>query len=422
MRDSSYNTLNWNQVLLSQEESGWNLRLGYRSESTAERSLLLTTDSLGFVADARNVSLMKDPSIDWVFNGRIEISKLNGNLISSNTVTNGYIQNDRVRQPGNPSVNSTEEMFLVPAAQELPEVVVIGYYDASGGGGLSLGDYLYLSGLSGGAGVGAGSGAGAGPGGSSGGSSSGAGGNNGGISGVYAPLRPAGAVTDPATRVISSRPTTINIETSYSKPGITSYSKPGINLAAYLKCFSTIPDAGASYTASLFVDLPINDDPTQIFNQVTGAVGHCFLGLTKTGSSQSVAQYFGFASTQPFSAIVGTVTPGKVVDNTGHKYNASLSIPVNAGQFGIAMNKISSLSGSNYDLNKFNCVDFALSVINSFRPTTPIIPAIAQMPGGGLSIDTPQGLYITLQHIQNTGGAALIGSIWNAGASHGACN
>jgi hypothetical protein len=86
------------------------------------------------------------------------------------------------------------------------------------------------------------------------------------------------------------------------------------------------------------------------------------------------------------------------------------------------MNKITSLSGSDYDLNNFNCVDFSLSVINSFQPTTPIIPQAVQMPAAGLSIDTPQGLYLTLQHIQNTGGAALTASVWNAGASHGACN
>ncbi|MEO6963811.1 MAG: hypothetical protein ABIY90_17720, partial [Puia sp.] len=202
----------------------------------------------------------------------------------------------------------------------------------------------------------------------------------------------------------------------------TSYAKPGINVTAYLKCFAGIPDAGASYSVNLYVDLPINDDPTQIFNEITGAVGHCFLSLTKTGSGQSVTQYFGFASTQPFSAIVGTVTPGKVVDNSGHKFNGAYAMPVNATQFAVAMNSINRLSTSNYDLNNFNCIDFALSVVNSFQPTTPIVPAPMQMPAAGISIDTPQGLYITLQHIQNTGGAAFVGSIWNAGTSHGACN
>jgi hypothetical protein len=170
------------------------------------------------------------------------------------------------------------------------------------------------------------------------------------------------------------------------------------------------------------VDLPVNDDPTQVFNQASGAVGHCFLGLTKSGSGQSITQYFGFCPTEAMVAIVGTVTPGKVVDNGGHKYNGYLGISVNAAQFATAMNKITSLSASNYDLNNFNCVDFSLSVINSFQPTTPIIPELVQMPVAGPSIDTPQGLYLTLQHIQNTGGAALTGSIWNAGLSHGACN
>ncbi len=415
MADSSIIALNWDQVLLSKEASGWYLRIGYAAQSIAEGFLLLTTDSLGNVTDARVVKLNKDPLIDWVFNGTIDLNDLKGRLISSNTVTNGYMPDGRVRQPGTPSVNSVEDMMLIPAGsvEELPEVIVVGYTS----GGLSLSDYLMLSALSGAGGTsGAGGSAGGSGSGSAGsGNSSGAGGT--GVpanSGQYTLLRPAGGTVNPVTRIISSRPTTITIDDSYSKPGI--------NVAAYMKCFSAAPDAGAGYSVSLFVDLPVNDDPTQVFNQASGAVGHCFLGLTKSGSGQSITQYFGFCPTEAMVAIVGTVTAGKVVDNGGHKYNAYLGITLNAGQFATAMSKIISLSGSNYDLINFNCVDFSLSVINSFQPTTPIIPETVQMPAAGLSIDTPQGLYLTLQHIQNTGGAAVTGSIWNAGVSHGACN
>lgn len=409
LNESSYRALNWKNAVLSKEQSGWYLRLGYGQESMAERFLLLTSDSSGNVSDGREVNLTRDPLIDYVFNGRIEIKDLQGKLISSNVVNNGYRVSDRIRQPGGSTVNSVENMFLVPAVpiEELPEVVVVGYYDA---GGISLGDYIFLSGL-GGSGFG---GAGSGSGNAGGGGGSADGGNSGTISAAYSILRPAGGISSPASRTVVGRPTTISVETSYTKPGI--------NLMAYLKCFSNIPDGGASYSVALLVDLPVNDDPTQVFNPLTGAVGHCFLGLTKSGSGQTVTQYFGFTSTRALAAIVGTVTPGKVVDNGGHKYNGLLTIPVTAGQFGIAMNEIASLSSASYDLNKFNCVDFSLSVVNSFRPTTPIIPLPAQMPGGGLSINTPQGLYQTLQHIQNAGGTAVTGSIWNAGSSHGQCN
>ena len=415
MADSSFMSLDWNQVLLSNEASAWYLRLGYAGQSIAERFLLLTTDSLGNVSDAREVKLNKDPLIDWAFNGTIDLSDLQGRLISSNRVTNGYMADDRVRQPGTASVNSVEDMMLIPAGsvEELPEVIVVGYTS----GALGLNDYLMLSALSGagGASGGGASSGGSGVGSTGSGNSSGAGGASvPANSGQYSLLRPAGGTGTPVTRIISSRPTTITIDDSYSKPGI--------NIAAYMRCFSAVPDPGAVYSMSLFVDLPVNDDPTQVFNQASGAVGHCFLGLTKSGSGQSITQYFGFCPTEAMVAIVGTVTAGKVVDNGGHKYNAYLGITLNAGQFATAMSKIISLSGSNYDLINFNCVDFSLSVINSFQPTTPIIPETVQMPAAGLSIDTPQGLYLTLQHIQNTGGAAVTGSIWNAGVSHGACN
>jgi hypothetical protein len=395
MADTLYQELDTTSGVLTNEYSTWYFRIRFLDKPMEQKFVLLTTDSVGHASDGKIIELFRDTSTATVFNGRIRVRAISGNAITESTISGGYV--DAWHAQGKVATNSVEPMYaqaVDPVYEELAEVDV--FPDGDSGGGDY---YLLLSSLGGSSGSG-GSGNSSG---SSGGGSS---------SGVY--TRAAATPSKPAVRPTANRPLIITVETSYLKPGI--------SVQAYLNCFTGVPDAGASYSIGLYVDLPVNDDPSQIFNEATGAVGHTFLGLTKSGSGLSVTQYVGFASTESMAAIVGAVTPGKVIDNGGHKFNACLSISVSAGQFATAMNNIKDLSGSNYDLNNFNCVDFSLSVINSFQPTTPIIPVAVQMPAGGLSIDTPQGLYLTLQNIQNTGGAALTGGIWDAGNSHGACN
>ena len=418
MDSVKFNEINFEYALLSKESSAWYLRFGYRNHRISERFLLLSTGSLGQVNGAREVILKKDQFLDWVFNGTIQINSLQGDVLSENKISNGFMINDRVRQPGKPTVNRvSENMFIIPAppVEDLPEVFVIGYLPAGsvGGGGLSYGSYLSLSGL---IGTGGGSG-GSGP-------SAGAGtypGTDvpiGGGSGTYSPLQPA--ERDPsASRTLTGRPVLVNMENSYTKAAI--------DLAAFLKCFTSIPDAGAGYSINLMVDLPVNSDPAQVFNPFSGATGHVFLELIKTNGSQTITQNVGFTATKPMTAMLSNASvAGKMVDNAGHKYNAILLMQVNNAQFKMALTQLTLLAPGNYDIVNFNCVDFALRVVNSFRISTPLNISKYILPGMTQAISTPEALYYLLDDLKRGASAdaphIVNNGTWNAGVSHGPCN
>jgi hypothetical protein len=413
MPDSLYGKLDMTSGALSREDLNWYFRLWFKGQSMEKKFVLLSTDSLGNVMDARTIELARDPVNLQLFNGSIHISSLRGELISDNQVVNGFMVNDRIRQPGNLAENATLN-FIVPAApvDDLPEVVVVGYTDGGGGGGLSLGDYLYLSGL-----IGSGASAGAGSGGVSGGGVSG-GGSSGGV--ASSPItRPVSGTYAPVLRSTAGRPISVTLEDSYSKPAI--------DVAAYLKCFSQVPDAGASYAITIFADLPVNDDPTQFFDPYTGATGHVFLELSKANGSQSVNQFMGFTTVKAMAAMFGSgATAGKVVDNSGHKFNASLRVPVTADEFKSAMNKLQSQAAAQYDIINYNCVDFALGVMNSARGSYPLVINKYPPPDISTPISTPEALYNLINFMSRPGGPeaanAAVGSIWAAGIGHGACN
>jgi hypothetical protein len=411
MPDSLYGKLDMTSGVLSEEYPNWYFRIWFKDPSMKGRFVLLSTDSLGSVRDARTIELNRDPSNLQQFNGSIHISSLHGELLSDNQVVNGFMVSDRIRQPGNTTENAVSN-YIVPAdpVEDLPEVVVVGYTDG-GGGGLSLGDYLYLSGL-----IGSGGSAGVGSGGASGAGVSG-GGSSGGVASPI--TRPVSGTYAPVLRSTAGRPISVTLEDSYSKPAI--------DVAAYLKCFSQVPDAGASYAITIFADLPVNDDPTQFFDPYTGATGHVFLELTKTNGNQSVNQFMGFTAVKAMAAMFGSgATAGKVVDNSGHKFNASLRVPVTVDEFKVAMNRLQSQASSQYDIVNYNCVDFALGVMNSARGSYPLVINKYPLPDESTPMSTPEALYNLIYSMSRSGGPeagnTAVGSIWAAGTGHGACN
>jgi hypothetical protein len=93
-----------------------------------------------------------------------------------------------------------------------------------------------------------------------------------------------------------------------------------------------------------------------------------------------------------------------------------------------ALNKMQTESTMKYDMDDFNCTDYALSVFNAAAPTYLSIPRM-HIPNGtfGTTSNTPQGLYIELSNLSKAGGypggqISIPNTAPKAGASHGACN
>jgi hypothetical protein len=417
LNEEDYGRLDFRHGLLSKQKQCWYLRLAWLHKKPERDFILLQTDSLGNCKKGHIILLDRPSHYDPAqFYGQIDVLSLQRKLELHSIISNGFAESLHPRLFSNTRTNDLTDIPLLlpaptqmgPVYEELPEVMVVGYISPNGGSGISYQELLSFESLinlgygSPSPGSGTGSATAAGSGGSAG-------------SAVYSPLSGgSGSGIEPSQDLI------INYESSAGLPGI--------NLQSYMQCFANIPDDAAQCSLSLLADLPVNDNPYIIFNWNSGAVGHCFLRLTKSGNGESVSQTIGFAPTKAFQALVSSVpVAGKMVDNGNHKYNASLTMPVTPLQLNTAIQAIEKNSSALYDLVNFNCVNFSVQVINSIRPDNPLSVPLLQIPGNAASLSsTPEGLYILLNRMKAAGGPEasniITDDILFAAPSHGPCN
>ncbi|MBS1915560.1 MAG: hypothetical protein JST87_04735 [Bacteroidetes bacterium] len=389
---------------ISDESKYLLFRIAIRNKSIEQDFVLVQTDSSGKCLAGKFVHIRRDSSDMQSFNGRILTESLQHTEAVFKKITENAVQELSCADEG-PAEESLEGdgCDIVPSDDCtgcLPLVVVVGY---AGGGasassaGISYSDYLDLEALAGATSAPAPS------------------------AGVYSPVstkspvasaRTAGAITTGLPNL------NINFESSYSHPGI--------DVNAFMKCFASIPDAGATCSIAVYTDLPVNDNPQYIFNILTGATGHAFLSMTKTNGTQSATQYIG-KTTSKAIAVLGFPVAGKIVDNAQHKYNASLTMNITPEQLLAAINKVVSIGSTpSYDMWEDNCVDYALSILNTVRPSDPLYVGMSIDPSTGDEYQTPQSLYIALQLLKNQNGAdaphITMDVVSYAASSHGACN
>ena len=423
-----YDGIDFNNYRISKQKGHWYLRLALKSKLLFTDFVVLQTDSLGNTGDGRLVHLEPAPAVTrttktTTFTGSIDIRAVDGKAILHSGVTHGYIENFHAALVNKTGVNR-EESFPVPYPyDELPEVIVVAYLPAvNDGGGISFSNYVMLQSLfNGGSSSGGGINDGLGPNGVTGGSTTysyigGYGLSPGGSSG--------GGVWQPVQNQVLADVPDITVAPDNS------YLRPAIDMNAWMKCFTDIPDAGASCSVTLLGDLPVDTDPSKGMNLWSGNTGHCFLQLTKTNGGQSVTQVIGFTAESPMQAIVNTeaFVPGKTVDNTGHKYDCSITMNLTADGFHTVINKMKSLSAvMPYSVVNYDCLDYGLEVFNSVRPGNPLrIPKVYSVSDPFSNIATGPKLYALLDDMLNMGspeaGNITIGGPRHAGVSHGACN
>lgn len=194
---------------------------------------------------------------------------------------------------------------------------------------------------------------------------------------------------------------------------------PGIDIKKFMKCFANVPDAGATYTLTLHADVPVNSNPNALVSGTTP--GHAFVTFTKSNGSTSVSQVMGFYPTSGPKSIFDLPVASQTVNDGGHEYNASITVTVTQAQFNAAQNQAITYSTTKqYDLNDFNCTDYAVNVFNSAATNDISVP---DTHSGGLNYGTtPNGLYQYLQGQKMTGTPNVSTGTFNAGASKGACN
>lgn len=443
--DDSLNTsikdsLDYSGVILTRynNESSSFLRIPLKEISMERRFVLLRLGANGKVLEGRLVVIDRDmPSIQQSadvnatvtdelsakdklgsqFNGHIEIQYLNGRKCLVSSIAFGYIE--QLHRYDEISLKSMEDIDVWPirpiAYKVLPEIVITA--SSVGGGGYSYASWYSLGSMFYGSG------------------SSGAGisyvGNGSGISGYYSL---SGGSSSRPTDGNSKGYTTKDNYVREDKTILIDFELPPdkvVDINSYLNCFGLLPDAGTSCSIELFTDIPVDEKPMAGFNPKTYSPGHTFIQITKEGNGQRVSQNIGFYPASQAKTLLTTAPQdGVFADNEGHEFNASIKMHITAEQLKVVIDQIKTqASHPKYDIDDYNCTDFALQIFNSVRGMNPLeIPKLdipeTMNPFGS---NTPQGVYLKLKEMKsaNSNEAANItlpGVKGYVGNSHGSCN
>ena len=408
-----YIRLDFSKTTLNRVDSAglYFLRIPFTGKSLATDFVLVKTSWEGIIEKGKIVHL-EGKETEYgegkvkrrKFDGAVSIHSLNRKFVLNSSIDNGYIT------AFHPPMNSRDQTAAEYGTDVLPEVVVVAYVhtiepisfstwyllnsflsNGDGGGGMTSGYY---------------------------GSAEGGGGSSyydggGGGSGTY------GGVTGDSYSGVSTDPIMLVDVDTY-------IDHPAIDVNQFLKCFDNIPDDGATCSIEILTDIPVDSDPSKLFNWNTQSPGHTFLQLKKSNGTQFVQQSMGFYPQTNWKNIL-TADPveSKMVDDGDHEFNASLKMNVTPFNFRSAIGKIKELSTMKYDMDEFNCTDFALEVFNYVR--TPLEIPQYVIPGGTVATNTPQGLYFKLNEMKTTGDPEaknITAGIIKAyvGGSSGPCN
>jgi hypothetical protein len=192
-------------------------------------------------------------------------------------------------------------------------------------------------------------------------------------------------------------------------------------------CFSNIPDNDSTrYSLALLVTIPSGKHPRALFSWPRGKLGHVFLELSKSNGSQRMVQYVGFYALSPALAFCsGQPVPSRMKDNGRHPYNARMTMQLTSAQFKTVLRSLVQNARKKYSVYQYNCVNYALDVVNSVR-LRPLRPPSVHVPGLlHTNLITPNAVYRLLCHLPAVAKGETINVLdvpALAEVSHGPCS
>lgn len=386
------------------------LRVPFKGKVAEEEFVFIRTNVDGTIKRGKIVQLegkVKEEKTGTIsrkrWDGTISLTDLNRSNFFTSPIVNGYIT--ALHQQ-----NSYRSALQAPQEDVMPEVIIT--YVKTADSGFSWSSWFYLqsffaNGDSGGGYYGSFSGGG---GSGSGGGDPWSGGGNGGGGGSS--TNGGGSNDDPVILV--------DIETQ-------DVNSP-IDVQKFINCFNAIPDGGSTCSIEIMADIPVDSDPNKIFNFDSKSPGHTFLNIRKSNGSQSVSQNIGFYPASGWKTIL-TNAPidGKFVDNGQHEFNAGFKLNITPAQLQSALMEMLRSRNSKYDIDNYNCTDWALDVFNAAGGNLQI--PLYDIPGNYPSTGTrtPSGVYNKLKEMRSSnnpraGGIDMGFSKAFAGTSTGPCN
>ena len=372
-----YNHLDFSKAVCSKAESAglFFLRIPFIGKKLQNDFVVVQTNRDGQVQRGKIVHLeggQKRMGHQVTWNGNIALESLNRKHVIQSKVFNGYIEAFH-QGPAGARMNS----LMAPG--ELPEIIVVAYINS----GIYYSDWIWLESLfyqpfdysSGGGG--------------------------GDYSGYYGSLDGSYSTGDGPYSVsggqLATEPLMLVDEDTY-------INNPAIDIDKYLKCFDAIPDVGSTCSIEIFTDIPVDNDPTKLFNWNTESPGHVFLQFKKANGLQHVLQNIGFYPSSNWKEVLdANPVESKIVNDGSHEFNASLKMNVTPYEFRDLLKRTKELASMKYDTDQFNCTDFALDIFNYVR--TPLEIPRYSIPGGigTFGTRTPQGLYVKLNEMKING-------------------
>lgn len=343
-------------------------KVPFIGKKLSEDFILLYTDTSGRILEGLIIQLRQNEvsnTSKYLYNGTIQIHYLNRAIKFISEVKNGYIKDSTEH-------SLAARSLVVPMGKEVyPDIIVDWYYGGS--------SYTNSSGFFGF--------------------------NSGGRSVGYSRMDGNRSDEDDNGSRTNNRETDEEDDMLVDFEFIEDLSP--VDITKYLKCFANIPDQGSTCSIEIFTDIPVDENSNKLFSWRTQSPGHTFLQIKKTNGNLTAMQNIGFYPVEGWKTLLTTApVEGKFVDNSEHEYNASFKMNLTPEELQKTLNNMVYLSRSvKYDIDEFNCTDFALNVFNTARISNPLEIPKYDIPGGTAinGTNTPQGLYKQFKSMQQQG-------------------
>ncbi|MFC3356040.1 hypothetical protein [Sphingobacterium zeae] len=175
-----------------------------------------------------------------------------------------------------------------------------------------------------------------------------------------------------------------------------------IDIQELLNCFNNIPsNAQTTYKVTIHTHLANPSNPHQVYNASQSDPGHAYITMQKTNGSATRSTTFGFypsagtwmtAIKDAENSAIGQENPQK------RRSDGSYTITVSEAAFNNARNAALAGSAKQYDLNDYNCTNFALQVFNAAMGGTGL-----QVSNSSIGYKTPSSLYLKLSEMKTAG-------------------
>lgn len=212
-------------------------------------------------------------------------------------------------------------------------------------------------------------------------------------------------------------------------PPFSFQSDAAVDIERLINCFNQVNSTNATYEIKICADLPDNNAPGYLYN-LEFEPGHAFVTLTKRNGAHVVSQSIGFYPVNGKKSIMNEPVTSKIVNDMNHQYNASMTKEINVAGFDAAITMARSLSTNAYDLNDFNCTNFAVQVWNVGTYPGIYLEFPDWYGSNGISQPgqpdvnygmTPNGLYKELNLMHGTNSSVSIGTFVATGTPGTGC-